>query len=146
MGAHPPAPYTAANYSAPFQFISPSSLTLNSISSAHSAASRSTLFSSGAQWLAANRDQLLAALENVSNTAGQPIPGSLSYGTFDLWFPSWAPIHNFVIDLAASIVKHDRDLLDWNHIWDADRMVAAAGAAMNLATRVVPWALDPGTY
>lgn len=143
MGAPSPAPY--AN-TAPFHFVSPSSLTINSISSVHSAGSGSTLFSSGAQWLAANKDQLLAALSNVSDTAGQPVPSTLSYGTFDLWFPTWEPIHDFVIDLSASFVKHDRTFLNWDHIWEADRMVSATRAAMQLAMRVTPWGLNPGTH
>jgi hypothetical protein len=143
MGAPlPPAQHAIAGNSLPFQFVSPSSLTLNSMSSVQSTASAGARRLTGAQWLAANQGQINAALQNITDSTR--VAALISDRTFDLYFPSWVPLRRFLADLGASIVLFNPTLLDRNHIWDPDLMVAAANEAVTLAMSVVPWDLDPG--
>ena len=139
------AQHATAGNPPPFQFVSPSSLTLNSMSSVQSTSSASaSRFTTGVQWLAANHEHIIAALQNITDGARLPTLAVISDGTFDHRFPTWAPLRPFLAHLGASIILFNPALLNRDHIWDAELLVAAANDAINLAMSVVSWDLDPG--
>jgi hypothetical protein len=130
------------------QFIAPSTLTLNSISSTHSTLPVTATLAANLdlQWLKSNMDKVLGALAHVSNVS-ELAASNLSKRTFRVLFPSWSPaVIALLVDCGATMISHNPIFRDWRELWNISRMAEIAFQAMSLMIEVVPWSLDKSMF